>query len=304
MFIHPNLREARPLMVVGAPRCGTRFVASALNRSPMVRVHGEIPWQAMDNAVRFLSETTNYFTSAPEWAASWQYSRKELIYALWTSMVKGRPRAIRTAKTWFGHKTPRHDQYWKFYKDFLPDARLKYIFCMRNFVDHYLSMNSMNERHRIDLIARDYRVSVARYAEMKAALGEDISLFVLDDLGEGGVDYLRRTLFEGLGIDVDDRTLSRIDVSRRANSTESAGRSRRTELSAEERKFLERNTDLLDALQALRAARPLTGTANSKTAWKRLLSPRRRCAAAGAGEGAPGRGPDSCAERSADSATS
>jgi hypothetical protein len=304
MFIHPNLREARPLMVVGAPRCGTRFVASALNRSPVVRVQGEIPWQAMDNAVRFLSETTEYFTSAPQWAASWHYSRHALLYALWTSMVKGRPRAIRTAITWFGHKTPRHDRYWEFYRDFFVDVKPKYVFCIRNFVDHYLSMNSMNERHSIDSIARDYRVSVARYAEMKAALGEDISLFVLDELGEGGVDYLRRTLFEGLGIEVDDRTLSRIDVSRRANSTEGAGRSRRTELSAEERKFLERNTDLLDALQALRAARPLGGTADSGATWKRLLSPRHRGAATGSGERAPGRGQDSCAERAADRATS
>jgi hypothetical protein len=281
MFIHPDLREARPLMVVGAPRCGTRFVASALNRSPMVRVHGEIPWQAMDNAVRFLSETTNYFTSAPEWAASWHYSRQELLYALWTSMIKGRPRAIPAALAWFGHKTPRHDQYWRFYSDFLGEVRPKYVFCMRNFVDHYMSMNSMNDRHRIDLIARDYRDSVARYAEMKMALGEDISLFVLDELSEGGVDYLRRTLFEGLGIEVDDRTLSRIDVSRRANSTEGAGQLRRTELSADERDFLERNTDLLDALQALRAARPLARTAESGATWKRLLNPRRRGAAAG-----------------------
>ena len=59
MFIHANLRDARPLMVVGGPRCGTRFVANALNRSPTVRVQGEIPPEAMDRAVRFLSETTD-----------------------------------------------------------------------------------------------------------------------------------------------------------------------------------------------------------------------------------------------------
>jgi Sulfotransferase family len=302
MFIHPNLREARPLMVVGAPRCGTRFVANALNRSPMVRVQGEIPSEAMDNAVRFLSETTKYFTSRPHWAASWQYSRQALLYALWTSMIKGRPRTIPTAVTWFGHKTPRHEQYWQFYRDFF-EIRPKYVFCMRNFVDHYLSMKSLYPRDTTDSIVRHYRVSVARYAEMKAALGEDISLFVLDELAEGGVDYLRRTVFEALGIEVDDRTLSRIDLSRRANSTESAGRLRRTELSADERNFLERNSDLLDALQALRAARPLAGTGDSRPAWKRLLSPRRR-GAAGSGERAPGGGRDSCAERSADRATS
>src|SRR5919106_456457 len=272
MFIPPNLREARPLMVVGGPRCGTRFVANALNRNPTVFVQGEIPPEAMDNAVRFLCETTDYFASVPEWAASWQHSRRALLYALWRSMVKGKPGAIRTPITWFGHKTPRHDRYWEFYRDFFGEVGPKYVFCMRNFVDHYLSMNSMNEVYTLDLVARKYRVSVARYAEMKAALGDDVSIFLLDDLRVGGVDYVRETLFERLGIEVDDRMLARIDSSRRANSTEGAGRSRRKELTAAERVFLDRNEDLLEALQALRAARPLARPVDSTGRWKRWLS--------------------------------
>jgi hypothetical protein len=256
-FIHPNLRDARPLMVVGGPRCGTRFVANALNRSPTVLVQGEIPSQAMDNAIRFLSETTDYFASVPLWATGWEQGRPALLYALWTSMVKRSPRAVRRTITWFGHKTPRHDGYWEFYRDFLGDVVPKYVFCMRNFIDHYLSMNSMNGRHTIDRVAREYRASAARYAEMKAALGENVSLFILDDLREGGIDYVRETLFERLGIEVDQRTLARIDVAHRANSTEGAGTVRRTELTADERAFLSQNQDLSQALDALRAATPL-----------------------------------------------
>jgi hypothetical protein len=259
-------------MVVGGPRCGTRFVASALNCSPTVVVQGEIPSEAMENAVRFLSDTSDYFASVPQWAASWQQSRRALLYALWVSMIKGTPRAVRTTINWFGHKTPRHDRYWEFYRDFCGDSRPKYIFCMRNFVDHYLSMNSMNERYGIDLVARKYRTSVARYGEMKAALGDDVSLFILDDLSAGGIDYLRETLFERLGIEVDDQTLSRIDPSRRANSTERAGRLRRKDLTAAERSFLDRNEDLLEALQALRAARPLARTVDSTVPSKSWLS--------------------------------
>jgi hypothetical protein len=259
-------------MVVGAPRCGTRFVASALNLSPTVRLQGEIPPEAMDSAVRFLSETGDFFGTVPKWAASWQHNRRALLYALWASMAKGRPFQPRTTVTWFGHKTPRHDKYWQFYRDFLGEVSPKYVFCMRNFVDHYLSMNSIDERYVIDLVARKYRDSVARYAEMKAALGDNVSLFILDDLSEGGADYVRETLFERLGIDADDRTLSRIDASRRANSTVGAGRARRKELSAAERMFLHRNEDLLDALPALRAARPLERTVDHAAPWTRLLS--------------------------------
>ena len=275
MFIHANLRDARPLMVVGGPRCGTRFVANALNRSPTVRVQGEIPPEAMDRAVRFLSETTDYFASVPQWAASWEQSRRALLYALWASMVKGRPREFPTAIAWFGHKTPRHDRYWEFYRDFFGEVGPKYVFCMRNFIDHYLSMNSMNLAFTIDLVASKYLASVARYAEMKAALGDDVSLFLLDDLRQGGVDYVRETLFERLGIAHDERTLSRIDAARRANSTEGAGRPRRKELTVAERAFLDDNPDLVEALPALRAARPLVRTVEGTPAWRRWWSERR-----------------------------
>jgi hypothetical protein len=275
MFVHPDLGQARPLMVVGGPRCGTRFVAGALNCNPTVFVQGEVPPQAMDHAVRFLSETADYFASVPQWATSWQESRRALLFSLWASMTKGSPRAVGSTMTWFGHKTPRHDQYWEFYRDFLGEAGPKYVFCMRNFVDHFLSLNSMNERQSIGLVGRKYRASVARYAEMKAALGADVSLFLLDDLRGGGVDYLRETLFERLGIEVDDQTLSRIDAARRANSTEGAGRPRRKELTADERAFLAKNEDLLEALPAMRAARPLARTGDGAATWKAWFSERR-----------------------------
>jgi hypothetical protein len=275
IFIHPNLREARPLMVVGGPRCGTRFVAGALNRSSKVFIQGEIQPEVMDHAIGFLSGATHYFASAPKWAASWENSRRPLLYALWASMVKSTPSPPRTRVDWFGHKTPRHDRYWKFYRDFLGEDRPKYVFCMRNFVDHYLSMNSMNELATIDLVARKYRASVARYAEMKTALGDDVLLFVLDDLSKDGVDYLRKTLFERLDIEVDERRVSRIDVSRPANSTEGAGRLRRKDLTAHERAFLAKNEDLLEALHALRAARPLERASDDRATWKSWLSHRR-----------------------------
>jgi hypothetical protein len=273
MLIHPDLQGARPLMVVGGPRCGTRFVANALNCHPAILVLGEIPRPVMDNAVRFLSETGGFFASERQWSVSWERSRRDLLFEIWASMIKGTPRVPKAKIAWFGHKTPQHERYWKFYQEFFGDVGPKYVFCMRNFVDHFLSISSMNDQHAIDHIARKYRASVTRYAQMKAELGESVSLFILDDLREGGIDYVRETLFERLGIDVDDRTLSRIDVSRQANSTEGAGRSRRRELTADERDFVERNQDLTEALHALRAARPLEPRSEG---GERLLATGRR----------------------------
>ena len=257
MFLNPDLREARPLMVVGAPRCGTRFVANALNRHPAIVLHGEIPDPAMVRAVRFLTQTDKYFESIPEWATTWRRSHRDLLYCIWSSILKRKQLGTRDKIEWFGHKTPGHDQYWKFYRDFLGDLRPKYVFCMRNFTDHYLSIKSLNPKHTIFRSAKRYRATVNRYAEMKAELGDNVSLFILDDLRDGGIDYVRTTLFERLDIEVDDLTLARTDVSVKANSTEGHGRSRRQELSADEIAFLEKNQDVLEGLEAVRAARPL-----------------------------------------------
>jgi Sulfotransferase family len=276
MLLHPGLRDAHPLMVVGAPRCGTRFVANALNRHPAILLLGEILSPAMDNAIRFLSESGEFFASKPQWpAVIWGESRRDLLYVIWASMNRNKLRGPRGRIAWFGHKTPRHDRYWKFYQGFLADLSPKYVFCMRNFVDHYLSTSSMSpfwgdSTTDIAKVAKEYRASIRRYADMKAALGDNVSLFILDDLCEGGIHYLRETLFERLGIDVADEILARIDVSGRKNATEipigswkgrnkpsRAGASRRTELTPEEQGFLDQNQDLLEALDALRAARPL-----------------------------------------------
>jgi hypothetical protein len=92
---------------------------------------------------------------------------------------------------------------------------------------------------------------------MKAALGENVSLFILDDLREGGIGYVREALFERFGIEIDGPTLAPIDVTLKPNSTEGAGATRRTQLTIDERLFLNDNKDLAKALEALRAAQPL-----------------------------------------------
>jgi hypothetical protein len=270
-FLHPDLKDARPLMVVGAPRCGTRFVARTLNSHPAIRLHGEIPKVAMDHAIRFLVDTREFFATRPAWSTSWEQGRRDLLYGLWSTIVKSTARPGSGTLRWFGHKTPRHDQYWEFYRDFFSNHEVKYVFCMRSFIDHYLSMVSIAKHRNVNYnpqsnkikpIAREYRASVTRYAAMKTALGDSVSLFLLDDLRDGGLEYVRVTLFEHLGIAVDEATLARIDAATPANPTVARG-SRRTDLTAEEHAFLEQNPDLATAIEALRAARPLAAVGDN-----------------------------------------
>ena len=155
-------------------------------------------------------------------------------------MVKGKQLESTADTAWFGHNTLGMIDIGKFYREFFGEVCPKYVFCMRNFVDHP-SMHSMYQDLSIESLARKFRYFVARYAEMKATLGDNVLSFILDDLREGGIDYVRTTLFERLDIEVDDLTLAQINVSRQANSTEGHGRSRRRELTAQESAFLEQN---------------------------------------------------------------
>ena len=87
---------------------------------------------------------------------------------------------------------------------------------------------------------------------MKGALGDDVSLFILEDLREGGVDYLREVLFDRLGIPVSADVLARIDPSTPANSSAQKGVEKRS-LNDAERAFIAKHPDLVEALEAVRS---------------------------------------------------
>ena len=272
MFLRPELAGAQPLMVVGLPRCGTTFVTEAYNQHPEIALEFEIPHLVMDPAVDFLKAAAEHFRnrvrvmqnrnelrlergqSVFEETSSWEVHRFDLLYAMWGSLGT---RATETPPQgtirWYGHKTPHHDRYWEFYRDFFGDRRPRYVFCMRSFVDNHLSRHAIRARP-IRVSASDYVEAVNRYADMKEALGDDVSLFILDDLPAGGIDYLRTTLFDNLGIEVDAATLASIDPGRRVWSSEERGTSAR-DLRDGEQEFLAEHPELLTALDTLRAGK-------------------------------------------------
>jgi hypothetical protein len=263
VITHPYIADANPLLVVGSPRCGTRFVANALQTHPDIHLNAEIPLQAMAATevwLRRLSHTyQGYAVHARRagWERGWEGSRHEMVYAIWATLTKGVFRAPDHPVAWYGYKTPHHERFWPLWRDLFPaDRQPRYVFCTRNFLDHSRSQQAKTPAVTIDKIAAEYRQSVNTYAEMKAALGDHVSLFVLDDLASGGRDYVREVLFDRLSIPVDAETLSRIDPGRPVNDGASMGQSKRPPTDAE-RSFLERNQDLLTALDAVRLATPI-----------------------------------------------
>ncbi|CAB4908084.1 unannotated protein [freshwater metagenome] len=264
MLLNPVLDNARPLMVVGLPRCGTRFIANAFNKHPAVHLNGEIPHVTMKAAIEFVTATDEFFTSRDRVLTNrdnayvtiesgWTTQRRELLYTMWASLPKSVPVALPDHSVgWYGHKTPNHDQFWEFYRDFFGGSGPKYVFCMRGFADNYISRDAIGAKP-IAQVAKQYRAAVNRYADMKEALGDDVSLFILEDLREGGVDYLREVLFDRLSIPVSADVLTVIDPHTPANSSAQKGIEKRS-LNDAERAFIAKNRDLVEALDAARSA--------------------------------------------------
>ena len=264
MLLNPALDNARPLMVVGLPRCGTRFIANAFNQHPAVHLNGEIPHVTMKAAIEFVTATDEFFTGRDRVLTNrdtayvpvesgWTSHRRELLYAMWASLPKGVPPALPNhAVDWYGHKTPNHDQFWEFYRDFFGGSGPKYVFCMRGFADNYISRDAIGAKP-IAQVAKQYITAVNRYADMKEALGNDVSLFVLEDLRQGGVDYLREVLFDRLDIPVSADVLTRIDPNTPANSSAQKGVEKRS-LNDAEQAFIAKHPDLVEALDAVRSA--------------------------------------------------
>lgn len=263
MIIHPNIADAAPLLVVGTPRSGTRFVANALNAHPDIHLNGEIPLRAMEETeawLRRLSDAYEDFAANPRrvgWETGWQTNRHQLVYALWGTLFKGAFKLPDRPVAWYGYKTPHHERFWPLWRDLFPDDRQpRYVFCIRNFLDQSSSQLAKTPKMTIDRIAANYRQSINTYAEMLAELGDHVSLFVLDDLADGGVDYICQAVFDSFGIPVNRDTLVQIDPGRRVNDGASRGREKRP-FTDEERAFLGRNRDLLDALDAVRLGKPI-----------------------------------------------
>lgn len=258
MLVDPNIADAEPLIVAGPPRCGTGFVASALNAHPDVHLVGEQVTPAAVAGLGFLREVNSHFDRLADGggkgakrAERWQQRRPLLLYAMWAAASKHSVERPDGPVRWFGHKTPYHERHWREYGTMLAPLRPKWVVCFRSFESHYLSCEAMNAQG-IERRAKLYREAMAHYAEMRAELGSDVALFVLDDLAEGGTGYLRSAVFDSLGIPADDSALGAADPSRPVNASSRRGASKRR-LTRDERRFLAGNPDLTGALDSLRA---------------------------------------------------
>lgn len=250
--------NATPLIVVGRQRAGTRFLAGALNRFPEITIQAEIPDVVMRYVEKFIEDTDRYYQhkatddrSTSVRYGKWDTKKEQLLLALWATV--GQSPANRPGKEcrYFGYKRPNNEFYFSFYEKHFTTRKPIYIYCARNFVDNYLSISSRWPDRSIRQVAKDYLASIEQYKQMKRSAPERVLKFVLDEYVEEGMGYLERNVFEQLNL----RRTSAVETSLRelkpSNTTVGMNIDRRVELTARERRFVERNSRLQAEFESL-----------------------------------------------------
>jgi len=195
---YPSADKVTPLIIVGPPRSGTRFITNVLNEVPGVTVQGEIPVFIIDRIIRTVKRFQRmYVTAGPEKELPDKFSlaSKDFMFAVWANLQKGKRREAGDDCRYFGYKTPYHEKYFDFYNTFFDPVQPIYICCIRRFEDHLLSVQARWPGRGIAYVALRYILSLRRIRLMKEKRPDRVLLFFLDDYKAQGSSYLHEKIF-------------------------------------------------------------------------------------------------------------
>ncbi len=203
MVFCPSAQLAIPLIVVGPPRSGTRFVTNVLNSITEVTIQGEIPEPVMKSVKKLVQECDSFFAENKEknWLENWDLTKRDFMFAAWANLTKSKRRPSQSNCLYYGYKTPRHEFYFDFYNSFFHPIRPRYICCVRCFIDHFLSVQARWPKINMCRVTKDYISSLRQIRYMKNERPNEVILFFLDDYKEVGAQYLTEHLFVPLGLD-------------------------------------------------------------------------------------------------------
>lgn len=254
------LKKARPLIIFGRPRAGTRFLTEMLNSFPEVTLQGEIPDPVMEALGQFIEQVEGYYREralsrdevAERQFALWRDKKVAMIYALWAGASQASRINPAQSCRYFGYKRPEHEKYFEFYERHFDQPEACYVFCVRNFVDNYLSINSRWPSRTIKEVAKQYLEAIDRYRSAVESAGERVLLFNLDDHIEHGFDYTEAAVLEPLKLEASDALRRKLADMGAINTTEGDNdRPRRKSLNSRERAFVDSRPELTDRFREL-----------------------------------------------------
>lgn len=247
------LKKASPLIVCGRPRAGTRFITNVLNSFPEVTLQGEIPDPVMRSLEMFIEDVDGYyrkrFETKPDVGEKqyglWKDKKKAVFFSFWAGVSQAGRAQPGSACRFYGYKRPEHERFFDFYERHLVNDPPVYVYCVRNFVDNYLSIKSRWPARKIERVADAYLTSIKWFLEQRKKHPARILLFNLDDHIKHGFHYTESSVLQPLGLKVSAKQRSEFEKLGAVNRTEEdLGRKRRTELNLREAAYVESRPDL------------------------------------------------------------
>lgn len=190
---------ARPLIVCGMGRSGTRMCANILGNSSLVELQGEIGGPVGTKLVAWLEAVRS------QKRADGHQCLYRLARAAFRDSSPGRP-LDRPAARWFGHKTPRHERHFDRYERIFDqaDRQAMYVYCLRNPFHVWRSYRAMpwNKFKDVDSFLAAWVKSVQIFERMRTEAPGRVLLFNLDDMlrAPDRLEWLRPTLLDPLAI--------------------------------------------------------------------------------------------------------
>lgn len=195
----PSGTKARPLIVVGMGRSGTRMCANILANSLDVELQGELGGQSGAALLGWLEAVR---TERGE-AAGDGYALAREAFRI---AAPGRTYVRDTAR-WFGHKTPRHERHFRQYERLFgqPGREAVYVYCIRNPFDVWRSYRAMpwNGFATVDGFVDAWTRSARQYEAMCATVPGRVLTFNLDAMlaATDWVGYVDTELLRPLALD-------------------------------------------------------------------------------------------------------
>ena len=170
---------AKPLIVFGMGRSGTRMCANILNNSRDVELQGEIGGAVGSKMMAWLVSVATQ-KQAPEPGRMYGLAR-----SAFRDSTPSRP-MVRPRARWFGHKTPRHERHFARYEAIFNDPAREphYVYCLRNPFHVWRSYRIMpwNKFKTVGAFLEAWTKSVKTYERMIEEAPGRVHLFNLDDM--------------------------------------------------------------------------------------------------------------------------
>ena len=245
-------KKFKPLIIVGRQRAGTRFLTNLLNSFDEVTIQGEVPPHVMEKVVHFIRDIDSYYAKGANRSVrhrryhnAWRRKKEDLLFSIWEFASQSRSVSSSDKTRYFGYKRPNNEKYFEFYEEVFAFRPPVYVYCIRNFIDNYLSVISRWPERGIKDIAREYLESVKQYHKMAKTAPKRVLLFNLDNHVQVGVDHVETNIIRPLGLKLTGEHRKKISRMRGRNRTEEDLKiQRRRVLTSSEQQFIDRHPEL------------------------------------------------------------